>query len=223
MRTFKEFISLTESSTGERHRAVRHGPNRNTRIRDYEKAKTSDKIALRKAGFHRNRNDDRFPQYSSTANSPHHSTSVATYKNQSDFAIDNSKQKRTRKGVTPTGNRVSELKAIRKQMKGDRTPRQVHKVDIETDSEAQYAKNDSRERMARGRSFKKELRSLPNAMKDTGAEAGDHVVGTPAEVMRGISSRREAERGARRRAKIYTNDLGASYSHRTKTSMGRLK
>jgi hypothetical protein len=53
-----------------------------------------------------------------------------------------------------------------------------------------------------------------------GAEKGDHVVGTPTEVMRSAPNEKE---GVRKRANLYNRKLGATYDSRTGLSVGRLK
>lgn len=222
MRTYKEFIELIESSTGERHRVVRHGPKKNKYSRGVQRRDNSDRAALKKAGFRRSGNIDYHPSNSEISNSEHHSTVVSSYANQSDYARDSggAKVKRSRvKGVsvTPTSERVSKLRKLRHQMGGDRTVRRVHDVAIEGNEERD--KNDKKDLISRGKSFKKETRAVPDTLKKVGAERGDVVTSNPMGVMKG----EDKKKGGEKRAGIYNKELGGKVDRRTGTMMGRVR
>jgi len=222
MITFKEFLDLVESSTGERHRVVRHGPKKNKYSRGVQRRDNSDRAALKKAGFRRSGSIDYHPSNNEISNSEHHSTVVSSYANQSDYARDSggSKIKRSKTtgvSVVPTSQRVSKLKKLKTQMGGDRTARRVHDVAIEGNDERD--KNDSKDLISRGKSFKKETRAVPDTLKKVGAEKGDVVTSNPLGVMKG----EDKKKGGEKRARIYNKELGGTVDRRTGTMMGRVK
>lgn len=221
MITFREFLELAESSgpeSGKRRLAPR-GPKKNKYSRRREATLTSDRAALKKAGFRRSRSNDIAPEEHETWNSPHHSTITATYKNQSDYAVDSAPRKRTglNKKVTPTSKRVRDLKALRKQMGGDRTSKRVH--DVEVTSDEDILKGSKKDLIARGRSFKKEVQSVPQSLKKAGAKPGEKVTSTPMGVLRG----EDKKEGAKKRDKIYTKALGAKMNPKTGKTMGTMR
>ncbi len=242
MITFKEFLELAESSTGERgkRRLAPKGPKGSRYERTAQRHDTVDRIALRKAGFKRPPNQDYYPQDHISSSSPHHDTVIGTYKNQSDFAKHNVKGKlknagRTlteaqKKKVVPTAERVRHLKALRTQLGGDRTPRQVHDVSIHAKDDQEYQKNDPKQLISRGKSFKKEVKAVPSATKQVGGKAGDKVVGRPAEVQSMPDSMPASQKvalrnkGAKKRGKIYNQELGGSKTNpKTGLNIGNLK
>ena len=226
MITFKEFIELAESSTPERgkRRLEPRGPLKNKYSRGRQRTNTSNKVALKKAGFKRSQNKDPYPQDHEVSSSSDHTTNIATYKNQSDYAVDNApmkagfsnKTKKTR--VRPTADRVRKLKAIRKQMGGDRTSKPVHDVSIGSDDET-TRKGDTERLISRGKSFKKEVRAVPTSLKKVGAKPGDKVTSTPLGVMPG-ENRKE---GAKKRDKVYTKELGSKMNPKTGKTMGTMR
>ncbi len=220
MITFREFLELAESSTGEsgKRRLASKGPLKNKFSRGRQKEDTSNKAALKKAGFKRSPSKDPYPQDNEVQSSDHHTTGVATYKKQSDYAADNMpKKKRFGRKPRPTAERVRQAKALRKQMGGDRTSRQVHDVSISTKDAT--PKNSSKELISRGKSFKKELRAVPDTLKKVGAEPGDKVTSTPQGVMPGENKKE----GAKKRDKIYTKELGAKMNPKTGKTMGTVR
>jgi hypothetical protein len=223
MRTYKEFLDLIESSTGERHRAVRHGPKAERQLRNNQRRNNADRAALKKGGFSRRSHKDYYGTESEVSSSKHHATEIESFKNQSDFARDTvgAKAIRKREGgtkVRPTSERVLQLRKLRRQMGGDRTARGVHDVQIKS-KEKGYVKNDPRDQMSRGRSFKKETSEVPNALKKVGARPGDHVISKPEGVMQG----EDKKKGGEKRAQIYKKTLGGKLDRRTGLMTGRVK
>lgn len=230
MITFREFLELAESSTEERgrRRLAPRGPSRNKYSRIRQAHATSDRVALKKAGFKRSPNKDHYPQDNEVSSSDYHTTNVATYKNQSDYAKDNlpskvkfskkSSDERGKYNVRSTADRVRQARAVRKQMGGDRTSKPVHDVSIGADDET-TSKNDSQALISRGKSFKKEVRAVPDTLKKVGAKPGDKVTSTPQGVMPG----EDRKVGAKKRDKIYTKALGAKMNPKTGKTMGTVK
>ena len=226
MITFQKFMQLCESSSDERgrRRLPPKGPSKNKYSRSRQQADTSDKAALKKAGFRRSPNKDPYPEDSESSSSEYHTTDVGTFKNQSDYAKISLPRKKPFSGerksyiVTPTKERVRRVRAVRKQMGGDRTPKPVHDVAIFSQDETPQ-KNDPVNLIPRGKSFKKEVRAVPDALKKAGAKPGDKVTATPQGVMRGEDSKK----GAKPRDKIYTKELGAKMNPKTGITMGTVR
>lgn len=242
MITFREFLELAESSTGEsgRRRLAPKGPLKNRSSRASQRHATVDRAAMKKAGFRRSANQDYFPQDNQTSSSTHHDTNIGTYKTQSDFAKHNVKGKlkvagrdetgRQKRKVVPTADRVRHLKALRKQLGGDRTSKPVHDVSIHAKDDKEHVKNDPKELITRGKSFKKEIKAVPDAIKKVGGKAGDKVAGRPAEVQSmpdSVSAKKNAElrkKGAQKRGKIYHKELGGSKTDpKTGMNIGTLR
>ena len=222
MITFKKFLELVESSTPERGR--RRLSPRGTPLDLYDRLddrrRTSDRVTLKKAGFKRpssgELSDDNEGEHYS---SDYHGTSVNTHKNQSDYTIDKIQTKklatgRSRSKVTPTAYRVRQAKALRIQMRGDRTPKKVH--DVEILSRTAHNKNDQEDLIARGRSFNQELQNLPKTLRRVGAKPGDKVTAEPLAVMRGEN----LKTGKEKRSKIYTKKFGSKMNKKTGKMMG---
>jgi hypothetical protein len=221
MITFREFLELAESSTGEsgRRRLAPKGPLKNKYSRGRQREDTTNKAALKKAGFRRSPSKDPYPQGNGVSSSKHHATGVETYKNQSDYAVDNiPKKKRFGRKPRPTAEIVQKAKALRKQLGGDRTSKPVHDVSIMSDNET-VSKNDPKQLISRGKSFKKELRAVPDTLKKVGAKPGDKVTSTPQGVMPGENPKE----GAKKRDKIYTKELGSKMNPKTGKTMGTVR
>ena len=224
MITFQKFMELCESSSPEsgRRRLAPQGPLKNKFSRGRRRQDTVDKVALKKAGFKRSPNKDSFPQDYQASSSKHHATSIETYKNQSDYASDNLPSKRlsTRGGdkPRPTKERVIRAKALRNQMGGDRTSRPVHDVSIHSKGDTPD-KNDPDNLISRVKSFTKELRAVPDALKKAGAKPGDKGSATPQGVMPGENR----EQGAQKRDKIYTKALGSKMNPKTGRTIGNVR
>jgi hypothetical protein len=234
MITFQEFLELAESSTPERGRRLLalRGPKKSRYSREAQQKETSDRAALRKAGFSRSPQRDSSPKNDETSSSDHHDTVITTFKNQTHYAKANVKKKVDSRGirgkVTKTADRVRHLKALRKQMGGDRTPRQVHDVSIYS-QDGEREKNDRDQLISRGKSFKKEIKAVPSAVKSVGGKPGDKVAGRPTEVLdvpRGTSMEKRKEmkkKGAEKRGKIYNKELGAKMNPKTGLNMVNLR
>jgi hypothetical protein len=194
------------------------GPSETKWQRLNDRVKTSNKVALKKAGFKRRESGEE-PKGTESWASDHHTTAVNTYKNQSDYVIDQIPYKRlgtgqSRSKVTPTASRVRPAKALRKQLGGDRTSKPVHDVAILNDTP--YGKNDPYDLISRGRSFKKEILAVPDALKKAGAKPGDKVTAEPSAMMSG----EDPIKGKQKRDKIYTKALKAKMNPKTGKTMG---
>ncbi len=194
------------------------GPGENTWDRIDARRSITDKVALKKAGFKRSSSAQE-PKETEAWASPHHSTTVGTYKNQSDYVIDQVPHKNLGSGrgyskVRSTASRVRQAKALRKQLGGDRTSKPVHDVAILSDRS--YAKNDPEDLISRGRSFRKEVGAVPSALKKAGAKPGDKVTSEPS----GIMSGEDRIKGKQKRDKIYTKVLKAKMNPKTGKTMG---
>jgi hypothetical protein len=224
MITFREFLELAESSTGEsgKRRLAPKGPLKNKFSRGRQRQDTVDKVALKKAGFKRSPNKDSYGQDHQISSSKYHDTNIETYKSQSDYASDNLPTKRvsTRGGEKPrpTKERVLKAKALRKQLGGDRTSKPVHDVAILTKDDTPL-KNDPDKLISRGKSFKQEVHAVPDTLKKVGAEPGDKVASQPQGTLRG-ENRKE---GAKKRDKIYTKALGSKMNPKTGKTMGTVQ
>jgi hypothetical protein len=194
------------------------GPGENTWDRIDARRSISDKAVLKKAGFKRSQSGEQ-PKETEAWASPHHSTMVRTYKNQSDYVIDQVPHKnlssgRSTRKVRSTASIVRHAKALRKQLGGDRTSKPVHDVAILSDRA--YAKNDPEDLISRGRSFRKEVGAVPSALWKAGANPGDKVTSEPS----GIMSGEDIIKGKEKRDKIYTKVLKAKMNPKTGKTMG---
>lgn len=222
MKTFSEF--LEESSTPERgrRRLSSRGPEQDKYHRAQNRQKTSDRIAVRKAGFKTKSQDG--PHGSSDhyhSSSRHHSTNIASHKTQADYALSTVNRKHNRfsssRKVEPTSSRVSGLRNIRKLLKTTRTAKPVHDISIHSD-EGGISKNDSKRLISRGKSFKNERRGVSDALKNAGANTGDFAVGEPY----GSMPHENPETGKKIRAKLYSDDYGVKLHKKTGKMVGRV-
>jgi hypothetical protein len=226
MRIFSEFLELLESSTGEsgKRRLAPKGPLKNRFYRSRQRRETADKVALKKAGFKRSANKDSYGQDHQISSSKYHDTNIETYKSQSDYASDNLLLKRISafpiggEKPRPTKERVRQAKAIRKQLGGDRTSKPVHDVSIHTKDDTPL-KNDPDKLISRGKSFKQEVRAVPDALKKSGAKPGDKVASQPEGILRG----EDRKEGAKKRGKIYAKELGSKMNPKTGKTMGTVR
>ena len=183
MITFVEFLELCESSTGEsgRRRVSSRGPSANRSDRNKQRQDNSNRAALSKAGFSRSPKPvtgkgGRKTKWTETSTSSHHDTETGTYANQSDYATSKIGNLGP-KGNKPTSKRALKAKQIRKQLGGDRTPRQVH--DVAVNKKRTYD-DDNSSTMTKGRSFRKEVtKGVSDNLKKAGAKSGDIVTSTP--------------------------------------------
>ncbi len=181
IRTFKEFLELCESSSGESGRRLlpSRGPEQSRSERRKQQQDKSNRAALSKAGFSRSSRPitgtgARGIKWTETSASTNHGTETATYKNQSDYAtsqIGNTGPKRN----IPTIQRALKAKQILKQFGGDRTPRPVHDVAVNKNRH-----DDGSSTMTKGRSFKQEVtKGVPSNLEKAGAKVGDIKTSTP--------------------------------------------
>ena len=183
MITFAEFLELCESSTGEsgRRRVSSRGPETDRFARGKQRQDKSNRAALSKAGFSRSPRPitgkgGRKIKWTETSTSSHHDTETGTYANQSDYATSKIGNLGP-KGNKPTSKRALKAKQIRKQLGGDRTPRQVH--DVAVNKKRTYD-DDNSSTMTKGRSFRKEVtKGVSDNLKKAGAKSGDIVTSTP--------------------------------------------
>ena len=227
MITFKEFIELAESSVGERskRRLPSRGPSKNPKVLKSQKSSNTTNATLGKAGFRRKAGEPKY-DYGYKSSSPQHETGVTRYKNQSHFAADvANREKRFGKSKSKI---VSKIKGLRKQLGGDRTAKKVHSITISSQND-NHDKNDSKELIARGKSFKKELKSVANTVKSSGGKAGDKVVGEPIEMQKMPSTMSTQQRlsaykkGKETRGRIYQKVHGGSKSRKTGYNVGTLR
>lgn len=222
MKTFLEFLEESSSPERGRRRLPSRGPSRGNMDSLRQRRETSDRSALKKAGF--KRRSTSYPESSEDDASYYHSTQIDTYPNQSDFALNNAIDKNLSTGrvsfgkVKPTAVIVRRLKALRNQLGGDRTPKKVHQVSIS--SRSAHNKNDSDELISRGKSFRQELRALPSTLSwAAGAKPGDKVVGEPA----GVMPHEDRKKGKQRRAKLYKNEFGQKMNPKTGMTIGTFR
>ncbi len=219
---------LNESSTPERgkRRLRPRGPSANRYKRTLDREKTSDLIAIRKAGFKTGKPDpDEYPKDTYNSSSPHHSTNVSSYKDQVNYAIKSAWETPkyntfdTFRKVRSTATRVKNLKKERDLLKTTRTPRKVHDVSIHTDNDSYHNKNNSTALISRGKSFKKERTAVPQSVKKAGAKPGDFVVGEPA----GTLPNEDPKKGANIRARLYQKDHNVPVHKKTGKLVSRMK
>jgi hypothetical protein len=198
MKTFNQFMAEAKL------RMLSVGPSRSPygirRQQDYN----SERAAFKKAGVRRTRsggNRARFNAFPSS--SGYTSTAITTFPNQSSYEKDVLKPKvENGKKVTPTSQRVLQLRKLKKQL-GNRSNRQVHNVDILPKKD--YKKNDPRELISRGKSYHDEIKSVPEKIKSAGGKPGDKFVGKAMEVMPGST---DVKKGRKKRERVYSKVLG---------------
>ena len=228
MKTFNEFMAEATDFNESISRRKVFPRALAPRQRSEDRTQNSDKAALKKAGFRRlsrrNYEPDDFPydnKSSVSRNSPTHGTDVFSDINQANYARTDApgkiKTSRGRQKVTPTAKRVSYLKTLRKQLGGTRTERPVHTVSI--NSHKLRDKNNPKELISRGKSFKQELKSLPKSLKKAGAKTGDIVVGEPSASMPG----EDPKTGKEKRAKLYQKTFGSKLNPKTGLMVGRAR
>jgi hypothetical protein len=218
-KTFREFMELVESSTGERsgnrnslgrHRdkQLTSGPSRSRAGLDRQKKSASDKAAFRKAGMKSTQSGGNRQRFNSTNDKNQYSKTITTsYPSQSAYAKDSMPEKERRGKTVPTKDRAVFLRRLKKQLKTTRTPRGVHAVDVLPRHE--YKKNDPRELISRGKEYHRVVKEIPQEVKNAGGKPGDKMAGRAAEVMSGSKN---MEKGKKSRQKLYSKSLGATKS-----------
>lgn len=232
MKTFEQFMA--EATNFNESITRRKNSGRALAPRGYfgalARAESSDKAALKKAGFRRLSSSDYRPEDNTrdfksrrTNNSPSHATTVYSDKNQTTFARGDAPEKTistrgTKSKVTPTKKRVHYLRTLKKQLGGTRTERPVHTIEISTKTDKNN-KNDPKELVSRGKSFKQELQNVPKSLKKARAKSGDIVIGEPLGTMPGEDSKK----GTEKRAKLYQKTFGAKLNPKTGLMVGRAR
>jgi hypothetical protein len=223
MKTVKEFLEESSTSEKGKKRLSSRGPKKDKYEGQQDRKNISNKIAIRKSGFKTGSRAD--PQDSSDhydSNSRHHSTNIASHKTQANYALSTVDRKydkfSSNRRVKPTSSRVSGLRKIRRLLKTTRTPRQVHDISIHS-NDGGISKNDNTRLISRGKSFNKERKGVPDALKNAGAETGDFGVGEPY----GSMPHENPEKGKKVRAKLYSKDYGVDLDKRTGKMVGRVK
>lgn len=223
MKSVKEFLEESSTSEKGKKRLSSRGPKKDKYEGQQDRKNTSNKIAIRKSGFKTGSRAD--PQDSSDhydSNSRHHSTNIASHKTQANYALSTVDRKYDKfsssRRVKPTSSRVSGLRKIRRLLKTTRTPRQVHDISIHS-NDGGISKNDNTRLISRGKSFNKERKGVPDALKNAGAETGDFGVGEPY----GSMPHENPEKGKKVRAKLYSKDYGVDLDKRTGKMVGRVK
>jgi len=224
MKTFQEF--LEESSTPERgrRRLSSRGPSS---YGDLIKQRTdnSDRVAARKAGFRRRPGEvpNKYPfernKVTASRNSDHHRTTIETDKNQVDYAIDNTYPKMyfdSNRGVNRTVHRVSDMRQIRRNLGGDRTPRRVHTVNVQAMDDT-IEKNDPKNLIARSKGFNKELHFAHDEVSKK-AKPGDIISVTAVAAM----PNEDENTGRKKREKIYSKKFGLKFNPKTSTAIKRV-
>ena len=180
-RTFKEFLELCESSSGESGSRLlsSRGPAQSRSERNKQRQDNSNRAALSKAGFSRSPKPitgtgGRRIKWTETSASTNHGTETATHANQSDYAASKIGNMGP-KGKKPTIQRALKAKQILKQIGGDRTSRPVHDVAVNKNRH-----DDGSSTMTKGRSFKQEVtKGVPSNLEKAGAKPGDIRTSTP--------------------------------------------
>ena len=224
-KTFREFMELVESSTGERsgsrnslgrhrNKQLTSGPSRdstglgNQTGLDRQRKSASEKAAFRKAGMKSTQSGGKRQKFYTTGEKNQYSRTVATsYPSQSAYAKDSLPEKERRGKTVPTKDRAVFLKRLKRQLKTTRTPRSVYAVDVLPRKD--YKKNDSRDLISRGKEYHQVVREIPQEVKNAGGKPGSKIAGKAAEVMIGS---KDMEKGKKSRQKLYSKLLGATKS-----------
>ena len=223
-RTFKEFLELCESSSGERMPSGSTGSRTGRALNKMSRAEKSTASIARKAGLkgtgklstkdlrtsardYTNSDSDGEDSSGSTEQDHYIRTySSARRAAKGERLIDKRKQVGydTQK-VTPSSQSVRKAKDLKTQMTkaGANKTGKVHTVDI-MPSDSDHRKGDKEKQMERGRNFIQAIKDTPKQLKRAGAKPGDAVTGKPTAVMSGENPKT----GAEKRAKLYGKIFG---------------
>ena len=224
MKTFKEFLELCESSSGERMPSGSTGSRTGRALNKMSRAEKSTASIARKAGLkgtgklstkdlrtsardYTNSDSDGEDSSGSTEQDHYIRTySSARRAAKGERLIDKRKQVGydTQK-VTPSSQSVRKAKDLKTQMTkaGANKTGKVHTVDI-MPSDSDHRKGDKEKQMERGRNFIQAIKDTPKQLKRAGAKPGDAVTGKPTAVMSGENPKT----GAEKRAKLYGKIFG---------------
>ena len=240
-RTFKEFLELCESSSGERMPSGSTGSRTGRALNKMLKIDKSTASIARKAGlkgtgklstkdlrtsardYDTDDTDEDDYDYGSTEQDHYIRTYSSARKAAKDTRMIN---KRKQVGyyaqkVAPSSESVRKVKDFRKQMTkvGANKTGKVHNVDI-MPRDVEYDKGDRRKQIERGKNFIQAIKDTPNQLKKAGAKPGDTVIGKPTAVMSG----EDPKTGVEKRAKLYGKIFGkrsTEKSERTGIMVGK--
>jgi len=191
-----------------RYKALTTGPSRSSVGLHRQKANASQAAAFRRANFPRNQAGGTRQRFNSTnEKNDFTKTAVTSYPSQSAYAKDMilPKQLESGRGVRSSDQRALYLRRLRRQLRGTRTQRGVHAVDVLPRGD--FMKNDPTQLITRGKEYHKVVSNIPNEVKGFGGKSGDKIVGTASEVMPGAKN---VERGRQNRRSLYQKVLGAT-------------
>ena len=225
-RTFKEFLELCESSSGERMPSGSTGSRTGRALNKMSRAEKSTASIARKAGLkgtgklstkdlrtsardYTNSDSDGDGEDSSGSTEQDHyiRTHSSARKAAKGERLIN---KRNQVGyftqkVTPSSQSVRKVKDFKTQMTkaGANKTGKVHTVDI-MPRDSEFGKGDRTKQIERGKNFFQAITDTPKQVKRAGAKPGDAVTGKPTAVMSGENPKT----GAEKRAKLYGKIFG---------------
>ena len=241
MKTFKEFLELCESSSGERMPSGSTGRRTGRALNKMSKMEKSTASIARKAGlkgtgklstkdlrksirdYTTDDTDEDDYDYGSTEQDHYVRTYSSARKAAKDTRMIN-KRKQVRydtQKVIPSSESVRKVKDFRKQMTkvGANKTGKVHNVDI-MPRDVEFDKGDRRKQIERGKNFIQAIKDTPKQLKRAGAKPGDTVIGKPTAVMSG----EDPKPGVEKRAKLYGKIFGkrsTEKSERTGIMVGK--
>ena len=225
MKTFKEFLELCESSSGERMPSGSTGRRTGRALNQMKRDEKSTAAIARKAGikgtgklstkdlktkardYTTYDSDDDMDDIGSTEQDHYIRTySSARRAAKGERLISKRKQVgyHTQK-VAPSSESVRKLKDLKTQMTkaGANKTGKVHTVDI-MPRDSDFGKGDRAKQIERGKNFIQAIKDTPKQLKIASAKPGDAVTGKPTAVMSGENPKT----GAEKRAKLYGKIFG---------------
>ena len=224
-RTFKEFLELCESSSGERMPRGSTGSRTGRALNQMKRDEKSTAAIARKAGlkgtgklstkdlrtsardYTTYDSDDDLDDIGSTEQDHYIRTHSSARKAAKGERLIN---KRNQVGyftqkVTPSSQSVRKVKDFKTQMTkaGANKTGKVHTVDI-MPRDSEFGKGDRTKQIERGKNFFQAITDTPKQVKRAGAKPGDAVTGKPTAVMSGENPKT----GAEKRAKLYGKMFG---------------
>ena len=224
-RTFKEFLELCESSSGERMPRGSTGSRTGRALNQMKRDEKSTASIARKAGlkgtgklstkdlrtsardYTTYDSDDDLDDIGSTEQDHYIRTHSSARKAAKGERLIN---KRNQVGyftqkVTPSSQSVRKVKDFKTQMTkaGANKTGKVHTVDI-MPRDSEFGKGDRTKQIERGKNFIQAIKDTPKQLKRAGAKPGDAVTGKPTAVMSGENPKT----GAEKRAKLYGKIFG---------------
>jgi hypothetical protein len=230
MKTFKEFLELCESSSGERMPRGSTGRRTGRALNQMTRGEKSVAAIARKAGLKgtgklstkdlRTKAKDYTTYDSDDTEDDMGSTEqdhyVRTYSSARRAAKgENLISKLKPAGKTPSGmtklktapssESVRKVKDLNKQMTqtGATKTGKVHTVDI-MPRDSEFGKGDKAKQIERGKNFIQAIQDTPKQLKKAGAKPGETVIGKPTAVMSG----EDKKTGEAKRAKLYKKIFG---------------